>query len=41
MMILLVLMIVAVNADNLADLDDNITYQAIDNKWAPLTSGDA
>lgn len=30
--ILLVLIIVAANADNLADLDDGITYYALDKK---------
>lgn len=33
MMILLVLIIVAVNADNLADLDDGVTYYALDKKF--------
>lgn len=40
-MILLVSIIIVTNADNQADLDDGVTYQAIDNKWAPLTSDDA
>lgn len=31
MMILLVLIIVATNADNQADLDDGVIYQAIGN----------
>lgn len=31
MMILLVLIIVATNADNQADLDDGVIYQAIDH----------
>lgn len=33
MMILLVLIIVATNADNLADLDDGVTYYALDKKF--------
>ena len=33
MMILLVLIIVATNADNLADLDDGVTYSALDKKF--------
>lgn len=49
-MILLVSIVIATNADNQVDLDDGVTYQAIDNKyykvidglvsneWVPLTS---